>query len=69
MSAVTKMEVECPDGRRILVEDGCVFGRKHLGVAAEDSISKEQFRLSLVEDVADVAQLHVIGRNGIALLP
>lgn len=61
------MEVECPDGRRIRIascEDGHVFGRKHLGVAADDSISREQFRLSLVQGVADVAQLHVLGRNG-----
>lgn len=61
------MEVECPDGSRVRIascEDGHVFGRKHLGVAADDSISREQFRLSVVQGGADVAQLHVLGRNG-----
>lgn len=61
------MEVECPDNSRISIvscEEGHVFGRKHLGVAADDSISREQFRLSPVHGVADVAQLHVLGRNG-----
>ena len=65
------MEVECPDGSRTKVvscDSGYVFGRKHLGAAADDSISREQFRLTLVEGVADVAQLHVLGRNGNARL-
>ena len=58
------MEIECPDGSRLSLEDGCVFGRRHLGVAADDSISREQFMLNFVEGVADVAQLSVLGRNG-----
>ena len=66
------MEVECPDGSSTSIvsfDSGYVFGRKHLGAAADDSISREQFRLSLVQGVADVAQLHVLGRNGNARLP
>ena len=65
------MEVECPDGSRTSIvscDSGHLFGRKHLGAAADDSISREQFSLSLVDGVADVAQLHVLGRNGNARL-
>ena len=61
------MEVECPDGSRTSIvsfDSGYLFGRKHLGAAADDNISREQFRLNLVEGVADVAQLYVLGRNG-----
>lgn len=65
------MEVECPDCSRTSIvsfHSGYVFGRKHLGAAADGSVSREQFRLNLVEGVADVAQLHVLGRNGNARL-
>ena len=59
------MEVECPNGARVAVDAlGVVFGRRHLGAAAEDGISREQFKLDLVEGVPDVAQLQVLGRNG-----
>jgi len=58
------MQVACPDGTTVLVGTGCVFGRKHLGAAADDSISREQFKLEPVESVENVVQLQVLGRNG-----
>lgn len=58
------MEVICPDGTVVPVGTGCVLGRKHLGVAADDSISREQFRLDIVDEVPDVVQIQVLGKNG-----
>ena len=58
------LEVECPDASRVSVDGRRVFGRRHLGAAADDSISREQFRIDPVDGVPDVAQLHVLGRNG-----
>ena len=58
------MEVECPDGTTLPVGLGCTYGRRNLGAAADDSISREQFRLEPVEGLADVVQLQILGRNG-----
>ena len=60
------MQVVCPDGAVVQAGISCVFGRQHLGLAADDSISREQFELSVVEGVEEVMQLKVLGRNGIA---
>ena len=61
------MQVVCPDGCVVQVGISCVFGRQNLGCAADDSISREQFRLDVVEGVEGVMQLQVLGRNGIAV--
>jgi len=58
------MEVECPDGTTLPVDIGCTYGRRNLGAAADDSISREQFRLEPVDGLADVVQLQILGRNG-----
>ena len=58
------MDVKCPDGTTVPVGTGCVCGRKHVGAAADDSVSREQFRLDLVEGLPDVVQLKVLGQNG-----
>ena len=58
------LEVECPDASRVALDGSCVFGRRHLGAATDDSISREQFRLDPVDGIPDVAQLQVLGRNG-----
>jgi hypothetical protein len=58
------MEVECPDGTTLPVEVGCTYGRRNLDAAADDSISREQFRLDPVDGLADVVQLQILGRNG-----
>jgi hypothetical protein len=58
------MEVECPDGTTLPVGVGCTYGRRNLDAAADDSISREQFRLDPVDGLADVVQLQILGRNG-----
>ena len=58
------MDVECPNGTTVPMGTGCVCGRKHVGAAADDTVSREQFRLDLVDGLPDVVQLKVLGRNG-----
>ncbi|KAL0031162.1 hypothetical protein WJX77_006853 [Trebouxia sp. C0004] len=61
------MELECPDGTTLPVGTGCTYGRWNLGAAADDNISREQFRLDPVDGLADVVQLQVLGRNAMVL--
>ncbi len=58
------MELECPDGTTLPVGLGCTYGRRNVGAAADDSISREQFRLEPVDGLANVVQLQILGRNG-----
>ncbi len=58
------MEVVCPDGKTLSVGLGRTYGRRNVGAAADDSISREQFRLEPVDGLADVVQLQILGRNG-----
>ena len=62
--AALVMQVSCPDGNKVLIGAGCVLGRRNLGAGADDSISREQFRLDPVEGITDVAHLQVLGKNG-----
>ena len=60
------LDVVCPNGSVVSVSSTRqVFGRAD--VAADNNVSREQFRVTPVDGVDDVLQLCVLGRNGTML--
>ena len=60
------LDLLCPSGVVVAVDSAPqVFGRSHIGSAADNNVSREQFEVAVVDGVDDVLQLRVLGKNGI----